>query len=410
MMPLQNFLLFAGCSTFSLYLLPGGGVQIAHVLLAMAALVALLNDRIRFTPHAMILLLLAGVSFVREGFAILSGAPMTVLFQPLFIFFNLAAFVGVYTIYFHSRSIESYRWGITIAVVIALGSLLVTGVKLTGTTGVTLSGSRIAERAIGSFQNPNQLAYFAAIMFSTTALLYTFHRISLKTTILLVAAILVLAMASQSKAGMIGLLLGLTALMVGKSSSRIWAGIAVATLLLLWVSGSFDFGQLLFMERLQEIGQDSDDSFAARGYTLLFNHAHTALDLLFGFGAYRVKALLGNEVHSTFMAFFAMYGLVGGFLYLAFISSWLWELYRVVPISRFIAIAGPPMFYGIAHNGTRFSIFYAMIALSLALCEERRTAVRRRGELLPGLMLPSDPVSGGRRGAAEREFREGRRT
>ena len=69
----------------------------------------------------------------------------------------------------------------------ALASLVITGVKLTGV--------RIEERAIGSFQNPNQLSYFATIVFSATILLYTFKRISLSTTILLVAAILLLAMA-----------------------------------------------------------------------------------------------------------------------------------------------------------------------------------------------------------------------
>jgi len=396
---------------FSLYLFPVGGIQIAHVLLALAAGVALLNHRIRFTPHAMILLLLAGVSFVREGFAILSGAPLSVLLHPLYILFNLATFVGVYTIYFHSRSIESYRWGITVAVAIALGSLLLTGVKLTGSTVVGLSGSSVGGRAIGSFQEPNQLAYFAAIMFSITALLYTFRRISLRTTILLVGAILLLAMAAQSKAGMVGLLLGLTALMVGRRSSRIWSGIAVATLLLLWFSGAFNFNQFLFVERLQEIGSDSDDSFAARGYSVLVDNARTANDVLFGFGGYGVKSMHGNEVHSTFIAFFAMYGLIGGTLYLAFILSWLWELYSVVSFSRFIAIAGPPMFYGIAHNGTRFSIFYAMIALSLALCEERRMAIRRtRPEPVPEWMLLSDPARSGRTGVAGREIREGRKT
>ncbi len=406
MMSLQNFLLFAGCSMFSLYLFPVGGVQIAHVLLAMAAGVALLNDRIRFTPPAVLLLALAAVSFVREGFAVLSGASMGVLIQPLFILFNLATFVGVYTIYFHSRSTESYRWGITIAIVIAVGSLLVTGVRLTDTAVFTLTDAKIAARAIGSFQNPNQLAYFAAIMFSITVLLYTFGRIGPLATMLLVGAILLLAMASQSKSGLIGLLVGLAALLAGRTSSRIWAGAAVTALVLLWAFGALDVDRLLFVERLSEIGSDPDDSFAARGYLVLVDNARTAADVLFGFGSYRVKYMLGNEIHSTFAAFFVMYGLLGGLLYLSFIISWLWELYRVVSFSRFIAIAGPPMFYGISHNGTRFSIFYAMIALSMALCEERRMSFQSSGpEPVPGRVLPRDLVRSGQAGMAGRRTR-----
>jgi hypothetical protein len=201
------------------------------------------------------------------------------------------------------------------------------------------------------------------------------------------------------------------ALMAGRRSSRVWAGIAVTTLLLLWVSGAFDFGQLLFVERLQAIGSDSDDSFAARGYSVLIENARTAYDVLFGFGANGVKVLHGNEVHSTYIAFFAVYGLVGGSLYLAFILSWLWELFRVVSFSRLIAIAGPPLFYGIAHNGTRFSIFYAMIALSLALCEERRISIRRtRAQPVPEWMLASDPARSGRADVPGRNLREGRQT
>lgn len=408
MMSFQNFLLFAGCSMFSLYIFPVGGVQIAHVLLAMAACVALSNERIRFTSHAILLLLLAAVSFAREAFAVLAGAPTNVLFQPLFILFNLTTFVAVFTIYFHSRSTASYRWGITLAVAIAVASLLVTGVKLTDSVGVNLTGDRIAQRAIGSFQNPNQLAYFAAIAFSITALLYTFERISLAMTIVLIPAIFLLAMASQSKSGIIGLLLGLTALLAGSASSRIWAGILAVALALAWVFGSLDLNQLLVVERLQGIGSDSDDNLAARGYFLLIDNAQTAVDVLFGLGANGVKSVLGNEIHSTYMAFFVMYGVLGGSLYIAFIVLWLGALYQVVPFTRFLAVAGPPMLYGIAHNGTRFSIFYAMIALSLALCEERRMSLRQtRPEPVPAWMLPSALIWSGRTDVADRASREG---
>jgi hypothetical protein len=317
------------------------------------------------------------------------------MIQPIYILFNLSVFVGVYTIYFYSRSVESFRWGMTLAIAIALVSLLITGVKLTG--------SRIEERAIGSFQNPNQLAYFAAIMFSTTALLYTFGRISIWTTVILVAAILLLAMAAQSKAGMIGLLLGVAALLAGRTSGRIWAGTFVAALVLLGVFGVFDFERLLFLKRLQDLGSDSDDSFAARGYLLLVDNARTALDVWFGLGAYAVKSLQGNEIHSTYAAFFGQYGVFGGSIYIVFLASWLWELYRTVSVSRFIAIAGPPLFYGIAHNGTRFSVFYAMIALSLALCEEHRlSSWRTRSEPMFGRRPAMDPVRDGWAGVAGR--------
>ncbi len=400
MRSLESFLLFGGCATFSLYLLPVGQIQLAHVLLAMAAFVAILSDRISFSREAVLLTLLAAVALVRETFAVLAGAPTNSLVQPVFILFNVAVFVGVYTIYSHSRSAESYKWGITVAIAIALFSLLLTGIQLTG--------SKIEERAIGSFQNPNQLAYFASIMFSTTVLLYTFGRIGTWLTAALVVAILLLGMAAQSKAGIIGITIGLAGLLAGNASTRIWAAAAVAVVVLLSISGVLDIEQLLVLRRLQDIGADPDDSFAARGYLVLVDNSRDAFDVLLGLGAGGVRFVHYHEIHSTYASYFGLYGIIGGSLYLSVLASWVWRVFRTVPFTRFVPIVGPPLFYGIAHNGTRFSILYAFIAMSVALCEEHRRSTRRvRSEPLPGWMLGSDVAQGGRTGMPDRVVREG---
>lgn len=385
---LRNLLIFAGCATFSLYVLPAGGIQPAHAFLAMAAFVAILNERIQFSTEAMILLALMALAFLRETTAVLGGAPTGVVVQPVFILFNIAVLVAVQTDYFETRSVTTYKWGIAVATILAIGSILVTGVNLNSTK---------MARAIGSFQNPNQLAYFAAIMFSLTALLYSFRRISAKMTALLIIGILLLALAAQSKAGFLGLALGLVGLLASSKISRILAVLGAVVVMTLQLRGVVDITNLFFMQRVQDIGADADDSFAARGYLVLVEHASNPLELWFGLGAKGVKDVLHHEIHSTYMAFFGLYGLAGGLLYLAFLGCWLWKLFRVLPLGNFAAVTAPPLLYGIAHNGTRFSILYALISLSLALCDERRSAMRGASmSVVPGRLLTSNFIRGDR--------------
>lgn len=385
---LRNLLIFAGCATFSLYLFPVGGVQPAHALLAMAAFVAILNERIQFSTEAMILLALSAVAFGRETAAVLGGSPTGVIVQPIYILFNLTVLVAVQTDYFETRSIATYKWGIAAATLIALASILASGIDLTGT--------KIQQRAIGTFQNPNQLAYFSAIMFSMTALLYAFERISATIAALLIVSVILLAMAAQSKAGFVGLSLGLCGLLASRKTGRILAVAGVFGVAILHFYSLVDFSKLLFLQRLQDIGGDPDDSFAARGYLVLVEHARDPLEVWFGLGAHGVRIVNYHEIHSTYASYFGLYGIVGGLLYLAFLGCWLWKLFRALPLGAFAAVTAPPLFYGIAHNGTRFSIFYALISLSLALCEERRSAMRQGRTANQNSVLTSGFVRGNR--------------
>jgi hypothetical protein len=367
-------MLFAGCAAFPLYLFPSGGLQIAHLLLLCAAMLALLNHRVRFSAPAALLLALAGVAFFREAIAILNGAPISSVIQAFFVIFNLATIVAVQTTFSNTGSAECYRWGIPLAGAIALAALLITGVQL--------AGEKIEQRAIGSFQNPNQLAYFSTILFSLTALLYTFDRLSGRMTIVLVAICTLLVSAAASKSGIVGILFGLTMLCMSNNVGRVVGVALVALVLGLWQTGILDFEEFFFVQRLQDIGADRDDSLAARGYGVLLEGVRGPFSVWFGLGEIAVReANHGNEIHSTYVAYLGLYGLVGGLLYLAFLGSWVWSVFVSVPLVRFAAIVAPPLLFGIAHNGTRFSIFYVLAALSFSLSEQRRAAARplRRG-------------------------------
>lgn len=364
MLAAQNILLFLGCAAFPLYLLPSGGIQLAHVLFACAAFLALLSNNIRFSPQAALLLVLAVLGFSREAVAAFAGAPPSSVVQGAFVVFNMTTLVAIQTLIAQTGSAAPFRWGAVAAAAVALAPLLA--------TGIDFAGERIEERAIGTFRNPNQLAYFATILFSITVLLRCFGELSGRITIALVCTSFVLIFAALSKAGIVGMFIGLALFCAGTGSGRWLAVLGVVGLVLLYHLGMFDPGQLLFVQRFQDIGADPDDGLVERGYLVLLEGARQPLEIWFGLGEHGVRAVNdGHEIHSTYLTFFGLYGMAGGLLYLAFLGSWAWVVLRSLPIAQAAAILSPPLLYGIAHNGTRFSILYVLVALSLSLCEQR---------------------------------------
>lgn len=378
MLAAQNILLFLGCACFPLYLLPSGGVQLAHVLFACAVFLALLGSEVRFSRQAGLLLVLAALAFTREVFAVFEGeAPPSSVIQGAFVLFNMMTFVAIQTIVAQTGSAAPFRWGIVAAAAVALGPLLASGIDFTG--------ERIEQRAIGTFQNPNQLAYFATILFSLTVLLRCSGELSGRITIALVCVSFVLVFAALSKAGIVAMFLGLALFCMGTGSGRWLAVVGVIGLVFSYQAGMLDPDRLLFVQRFQDIGSDPDDGLAERGYLVLVEGARQPLEVWFGLGERGVRAVNGgHEIHSTYLTYFGLYGLAGGLLYLAFLGSWVRTLLGSLPLLQAGAILAPPLLYGIAHNGTRFSILYVLMALSLSLCEQRRSGSVR---LVHGLAI-----------------------
>ena len=136
-------------------------------------------------------------------------------------------------------------------------------------------------------------------------------------------------------------------------------------------SGSLD--EFKFIGRLRGIGQQDDDSLAVRGYSIFSDFG--PLQTLIGFGANGAKEIVGHEVHSTLASFFASYGVIGGAAFLGFHFLWIRKLY--VSDGRFAAMTIPlaPMLYGITHNGSRFTIYWILLALSFSMLMQARNKV-----------------------------------
>ena len=101
--------------------------------------------------------------------------------------------------------------------------------------------------------------------------------------------------------------------------------------------------------------------------------------MLFGLGSQNAREIIGHEVHSTLGSVLNNYGLIGLTLFGTVIFSWAKRIWNAHGFIGLICMVGPPMLYGITHNGTRFTFFWLLFAASLAMANvrlEQRDTIR----------------------------------
>ena len=140
-----------------------------------------------------------------------------------------------------------------------------------------------------------------------------------------------------------------------------------------WIYTTEVLDDYLFVQRLEGIGGQRDDSLERRGYSVYFDG--TVSTFLFGLG--QLGAVYKNhnrEIHSTIFSFFANYGVIGGTLFLSFIILWLRRIWQILGAKGIAMVAAPIMLYGITHNGSRFAIFWVIVAVCFSDAPERTRA------------------------------------
>jgi O-antigen ligase len=356
-------LTFLAVLLLPIYLWQSGGLQLSHALLLFAAGLYVLKNGIGFMRSEVILSCLAIFVLFREGYAVSHGEKPVALISFLYVVFTLMAFNFARRWLRSERNIHTFRWAVSIAVAVAIAGIIVKGYGFT----VDAEG----ERAIGTFNNPNQLGYFSVCAFCIAALTYLRGGMKLWLLCLLFCGTLLLAIASLSKAAMISI--AFSGLMASYTVSRsrlsffIGTGIALTLIVIaVYLVNAGYLNDFKFIERLRGLGEQSDDSLQGRGYNILLDF--NAWQFFFGFGAEGVKHILGHELHSTVFSFFASYGAVGGLLFLAFHIDWVKRMLRTDSALAVVVVAVPPLMYGLTHNGSRFTIYW----LLLALCFSRR--------------------------------------
>jgi hypothetical protein len=385
---MEALLLAIAIALSPIYASESGGVQYYHAIMALFIIIRLV--RMKWTPNRLetLLIFLALVVTFRESFAaIVEGAPASFdregkIFRPLiqipYIVFSAAIVVAVSRIPLSSPSFSlALKYGLILAVAVAVGGIMVYGVVWTIQSGQLY-------RAVGTFNNPNQLGYFAVCITSIASLLYLRRMISRATFLALVGVAGALVIASSSRAAIIAfgpaMIIGVGALL---NRDRLSPAVLVLSLsfsalvALLFMGGAFDDFQ--FMRRLEGTGKRTTDSLEERGVILPFDQH--PFGLLFGLGEYKSVRLLGREVHNTFWSFMIKFGAIGFILFVGVWLLWIRRVYSESGLLGVVLIIIPPTVYGTTHNGSRFSLLWVLIGLSFNSSVSR--PVRQRSS--PGL-------------------------
>ncbi len=231
--------------------------------------------------------------------------------------------------------------------------------------------SQIEEgRAIGTFTNPNQLAYWALL---NLAILIGLKRGQTFTFLDygLIGLCVALQAVALSKAGLITTALMLIMLLflpsMKKGARLIIVGIVCAGLAFI----VFDESKInlhlqsvdnlsAVTERLSTLGTERDDSAEGRGYDRLLSHPYY---LLFGAGEGGFKRFDGpvQELHSGLATLLFSYGITGFLLF----ALLLWHIFYRLP-RQYVVMLGIILLFSVVHQSVRFSHFWIFLSVCYA--------------------------------------------
>lgn len=378
----ERLLLLLAVALFPLYLWESALPQVSHMLFL---LLALMNFGLQVRPipggtEVRILAALVALIFVRQVLYGIAASEFA-LMPAIHAAFNLVVFLTIRSYALRSPD-ETWRvvlWGLAAGVLIETAALLSGGFRLYVSAVVT-------DRAIGTFNNPNQLGYYAVLVFSVAFLAHLRGTLSLAWLVASYAVCGFLVALSLSKAAMLAFLF------VGSAFFRGWR---FGLFLLLCASVPLFFPLLIeqvsafrFADRLMSIGRSRDDSLVARGFGPLLDPDWR---LAFGWGEGYVTDLIGVEIHSTLGNVLISYGIVGFALFAAFLLACFSSI--AASHGRTAALVAIAAFnvYGIAHNGIRFTMLWVFLALTFSVA--RRAPSRDAAEHSP-MPMRARPAGG----------------
>ncbi|MBR4731361.1 MAG: O-antigen ligase family protein [Lachnospiraceae bacterium] len=230
----------------------------------------------------------------------------------------------------------------------------------------------LSARNTGFFNNPNQLGYYAVVLFSAVLLWHAHFTVAERRIVLLISIWAVLA--SGSKAAMIGLAVMIIFRVVwgpkkisGKQLAiRIFALLAVFAVAYFFLYSQSSLitsnGTLSFMRsRILNMAKEKDSDLGkGRGYSRVFEMGNNYLWGVGEGGYNRFEALRGKEVHSTYVSFFVSYGVIGSLLFLMLLKRLLW---RPGLIKRNIIGLSGIALYSLTHNGIRNTLVWIVLAI-----------------------------------------------
>jgi|RhiMethySRZTD1v2_1073278.scaffolds.fasta_scaffold00133_9 hypothetical protein len=354
------------------YLFPSGLPQMGDMLVAMALPFALLLPRPRQSEDTRrlqlyLILFCCYAALVSLGWTFALMDPRVALYATYYAF-NLCLMVVCLRV----GMLYPRETLLTIAYAIALSAIVQAALS-----GISHDASKL--RQIASFNNPNQLGYWSLL--SLCMLWSIAGKIRVKWYIAVPASLCIIYMAAiaLSKSAMISIAV-LCLLHFAKKPKLLFIGLLALAPAYLAVEDSMLVGHV--KARLENIGEQQDDTLEARGYTRIWNFPEYMVvgageGALYRFGekadAEAVDTHKGidgfHEIHSTIGTILFSYGAVG----LITFGAALLCLYRISSAGRFLYLL-PPFLHGLTHQGLRFSFLWLLFSVLAILGEMDRAA------------------------------------
>lgn len=357
-----NACLFIFLCMSAIYIFPSGSPQPADFILLIGIIVSFttffLKNRSDFDPTFLFAGGFALFTFVINITHFLFHPDTIFIKSSLYYLYNVSAFIFIVSLLRRAPALtwQTLYYGLVISILLELFI-----VKFFP----HLNGSR----QTGSFFNPNQLAMWSIFAASILLLLKSYIRLNVFDIFLLLALGYIQTLA-LSKAGLIcfGLLtLGIFILPVISNQKKIiliGLSIIVGVFALYQSSNAENLSWIVenferVISRLENIGQESDDSLEGRNYDWIFKYPEY---LIFGAGEGGYlrfdSGSKGLELHSGIGVVIFSYGIVGSFLFFGLIYRVLRRNSILVFVLIFIVFLN-----GLTHQNIRFRYFWIFLAL-----------------------------------------------
>jgi hypothetical protein len=361
------------------YVFGSGYPQPADMVMAAGCGAALLMALVQFRPEIDRVYLVA-ISFGVYTFIInmthyIYFPDIRLLLSSMYYLYNVSVFIFV-------ASVLRHRPGSSTRVVFSMIALAII-IQFFHTQFIA---SEHPFRETGSFNNPNQLAYWVLLASSVVLVLKYRMRLGLFEYLVLGLAFFMQLLA-LSKAGIItSVLLFLLCLVspVMRPLHRVVAFVLLAFAVFaigLYVTKGSSASRLAdnaiekSIERILSIGEEGDDSLEGRGYFRVVDNPEY-LVLGAGEGAFwRYDRYGGNyELHSGLVTLVFAYGILGLGLFIYFLYSILAQRPLFV-----LAVMLIILLFGAVHQNIRFSLFWVFLGIIHGMPVVERTIKEEQG-------------------------------
>lgn len=329
------------------YLFPSGGPQIADAIAGLL-FVATFFGRQAITrttsPVLWACILFATYTLIVNAVWAMLIMDLSMLMTPAFYFFNSMI---VYVILTLNGRIEG-----GVLKVMLVGIVASVGVQALLTIWSTEAGA--SRQILFFFDNPNRLGYWALLSATMFCIIANHLKVRILIQVLFLIVAFYLISISLSKAAIVALFL-LLAIHFSRNIGQLLLVSIIGMIALYLLSHLTLFEDVV--ARLNNIGGQSDDSLHGRGYDRIWLYPQY---LLFGAGEQGLGRFSETdiELHSTLGTVLFGYGVIGAGLF----GLLLWRLFTLAGWRDFLYLA-PAFVFGLAHQGLRFTLLWALFAL-----------------------------------------------